>query len=72
MSGADDLMESYEEHIDALATLALQGDELATKSLSVIAMLIKGWRPGGDDPNGGGEPLDTAEIIELALYRRAA
>jgi hypothetical protein len=65
------LSEHFFDHIEALERLALAGDELATRSLACMALLIEGWRYGDPDPvdsppDGGGE------VINLDLWRNAA
>lgn len=64
--------EVYNDHIGQIAKQAQSGDMHAVVTISIISLLLNGWRPGDpdpeDDPNGGGEPIDFSFYRE----RRAA
>lgn len=58
--------EAFTKHVMELQERAETGDGLAIKSLSAIALVLEGWRPGDPDPDGG-EPVDDLSVLRAKL-----
>lgn len=57
------LTDAFMAHIADLERRGIAGDDGSIRSLGAILLLMQGWRPGDDEPDGGYKPVD------LAVYR---
>lgn len=69
---------AYKKLIDELREKMENGDELATRCVGAMALLISGWRygdpdPEDDGPDDDGEPGEVWDAHDaVILFRRAA
>lgn len=66
------LTDAFIAHKQDLEARAIQGDEIAEKSLACITLLECGWREGDPDPDDGGDGPGGGEVIYLPLRKKAA
>lgn len=69
-----EMSEILRRHVAYLESLAVAGDEMATRTLGCLALLAQGWRYGDPDPVEGGPDGDGGLPLpeNVVPLRRAA